>query len=79
MQKALVYHGGMGRSLKKKATQFVDLLKVVFVGGEGEFPPNWSDPKTTAQLFPISHSPHATAKPFPLTGVTYKYHPGPIV
>ena len=40
-------------------------------GEEGEFPRHWSDPNTTAQLFPISS--HATAKLFPLTGFTYTY------
>ena len=65
------------KDIKFRSLSTVSTVRVVLVGGEGEFPCHWSDPNTTAQLF---LSPNATAKLFPshcfpITGFPYKHHP----
>ena len=49
----------------------VIMLRVVFVGEEGEFPHHWSDANTTVQLFPISPCHIKTVS----LSSPYKYHP----
>ena len=65
------------KDIKFRFISTVFTVRVVLVGGEGEYPRHWSDPNTTAQRF-LSHPATSKLFPshcFPITGLTYKYHP----